>query len=117
MPHKCQVEIEVLTRMMWMFTVFLTSAKKIKHGETSKDVQYFVVKGGLTLASKIVIEREKMPEYIKYRAPELLKACMAVIAQSAVGCETETRTQLKMAGVIEALMSVIEDYFKGMLPV
>ena len=76
-----------------------------------------MVKGGLTLASKIVIEREKMPEYIKYRAPELLKACMAVIAQSAVGCETETRTQLKMAGVIEALMSVIEDYFKGMLPV
>ncbi len=69
MPHKCQVEIEVLTQMMWMFTVFLTSAKRIKHGETSKDVQYFVVKGGLTLASKIIIERDRMPEYIKYRAP------------------------------------------------
>jgi len=69
MPHKCQVEIEVLTQMMWMFTVFLTSAKRIKQGETSKDVQYFVVKGGLTLASKIIIERDRMPEYIKYRAP------------------------------------------------
>ncbi len=80
MPNKCDVEIEVLTRMMWMFTVFLTSLKKIKHGEANKDVQYFVVKGGLTLASKIIIERDKMPEYIRYRAPELLKSCMAVIA-------------------------------------
>lgn len=80
MPGKCAVELEVLTRLMWMFTVFLRSAKKIKTGETNKDVQYFVVKGGLTLASKIVIERQRMPEYIRYRAPELLKACMAVIA-------------------------------------
>ena len=77
-----------------MFTVFLTSAKRVKQGETSKDVQYFVVKGGLTLASKIIIERDRMPEYIKYRAPQLLQSCMAVIAQSAVGCESETKAQL-----------------------
>lgn len=74
-----------------------------------------MVKGGLTLASKIVIERDKMPEYLRYRAPELLKSCMAVIAQSAVG--SETKADLQMAGVVEALMGVMEDYFKGMLPV
>lgn len=48
----------------------------------SKDVQYFVVKGGLSLVCKLIGERKKLPMIIATDS-NLIQACLGVIACSA----------------------------------
>jgi hypothetical protein len=51
-----QITIEILNSIIGLFSNYL-----VKPGATSKDIEYFIVKGGLSLITKLIIERNHLP--------------------------------------------------------
>jgi hypothetical protein len=90
---------------MGLFSNYLTDAQ-------SKDSEYFILKGGLTLCVKLITEGPRLPEVIS-RSSNLLRNALAVISLSQP--DADTKVKIYMEGIVKGVTHVIRESLEGKL--
>lgn len=102
-----QVGIALLTAIIGLFSNYLADAQ-------SKDSEYFILKGGLTLCVKLITERSRLPQVIS-RSSDLLRNTLAVISLSQP--DADTRVKMYMEGIVKGVTHIVGESLEGKLTI
>ena len=100
-----QVGIALLTAIIGLFSNYLAASQ-------SKDSDYFILKGGLTLCVKLLTERPRLPHILSLCSDLLINA-LAVLSLSQP--DADTRVKIYLEGIIKGVTQVIRESLEGKL--